>query len=98
VLPEQLDGPLRGGYFLYPATQVVLVVAQLELGVFGLPRLAVGDDGQVVYKADDEVVIEAAVELPARVGETPFYLFLVHLPPPPPPSPFRTLYRVLICD
>jgi hypothetical protein len=94
VLSEQLGGPLRGGYFSYPATQVVLVVAQLELGVFGLPRLAVGDDGQVVYKADDEVVIEAAVELPAGVGETPFYLFLVHLPLPPPPFPLRTFYRV----
>jgi hypothetical protein len=93
VLSEQLGGPLRGGYFSYPATQVVLVVAQLEVGVFGLPRLAVGDDGQVVYKADDEVLVEAAVQLPASPGETPFYLSLVH--PPPPPFPLRTFYRVL---
>jgi hypothetical protein len=63
VLSEQFGGPRWRRYFSYPVTQVVLVVTELELGVFGFPSLAVGDDGQVVYIADDEVLIEAAIQL-----------------------------------
>ena len=95
MLSEQLGGPLWGGYFSYPVIQVVLVVAELELGVICFPSLAVGDDGQFVHVADDEVLVEAAIQLPASVGEALFYLFLVHLPPPPTLL-LKTFYRVLV--
>jgi hypothetical protein len=70
------------------------VIAQLELGVIGLPGLAVGEDGHVVDEADDQMLVEAAFELPASVGETSFYLFLIH--GPPPPFPLKMFYRVPI--
>jgi hypothetical protein len=89
VRSEQLGGPLGSRDFTYPATQVVLVVTQLELGVFGFPSLAVGDDGQVVHEADDEMLVEAVVQLPTSAGKNPFYLFLIY---PPPPFPLRTFY------
>ncbi len=61
MLFEQLGCSLWSRYFSNPAAEVALMITELESGVCGFPGLAVGDDGQVVYISDDQMLVEAAI-------------------------------------
>ncbi len=60
------------------------MVYELEDGivVIRFPRFLADQDGElVVGVADDQMISEAAVQVPPGAGEALFYVFAMHFPP-----------------
>ena len=82
MLLEHLFGLLGCWYFLNPVGYVPLVIDELEDGIVGLPRFFAGQDGEsIVVVANDQIIFEAAVQVPTSAGEALFYFFRRNFPP-----------------
>ena len=77
MLSERLSGLLGSRYLPNLASEVPLVIEEFEDGmIVGIPRLFARHDGEsVVGVPDDQIIREAAVQVPPGAGETIFYLF-----------------------
>ena len=62
-------------YFLNRVGEVPLVIDELEDGIGGFLRFFARQDGDVVGVADDQIIREAAVQVPSGAGEAVLYLF-----------------------
>jgi hypothetical protein len=79
VLPEQFGGLPGSRHFFYPIGGHPVMIEQLEDEIIGTPMLPVGQERHTLpIMADEQVILEAAVELPPSVYEPLFYLFSLH--------------------
>ena len=76
MLLEQQGGMLGVRYFAHPVGVHLFVVEKLEEGIIGVPPLLMGQEGNaLVIVADDQVTLEASIELPSGGYQSLCYLF-----------------------
>jgi hypothetical protein len=79
VLVEQFSGLLGGRHLSNPVGNHLIVIEELEERIIGSPVLFMAQDRDTVAAvANNQVILEAAIQLPSGSGEALFHLIAFH--------------------